>query len=424
MNTAAVCIIGSELVRGVIQDSHGKTISSDLTSAGYTVQEICIVPDDGSIRAVLGRLVDHVDLIITTGGLGPTSDDITRDAVASVYHADLREDPAAKKTLRAIVGDRMNEANLRQAMIPEGFSILPNAAGTAPGFCLEGKIYTLPGPPREKIGMWQHEVLPRIHEYLGNTGKQQRMELSVFLTPESQLEEVCAKAVETVMERIGCERKMMPDWGTRVQPYRISLYLQGSVSARRQEVYELICELLGPGRIVPGDVHCTDIVRQTLSSRGHMVSGAESCTGGLVGKLITDAPGSSSYFWGSAVTYSNEAKKSMLSVSEQTLRDYGAVSERCALEMAEGIRAVSGSDVAFSISGIAGPGGGTDEKPVGTVWFGFSGRLRESSAVRLAFHPFSRDSVRRRAATALLLLLDAYLKGEDLLDIVGEWQYI
>jgi nicotinamide-nucleotide amidase len=242
----------------------------------------------------------------------------------------------------------------------------------------------------------------------------------VFLIPESALEEACSRAVEMVVGDSG----VRPIWGTRVQLLRISLYLQGSSEEIRMAVFEQIRELLGPELVVLGDVEAVDIARRRLLDSGFMVAGAESCTGGLAGKLLTDAGGSSAYMWGSLTTYANSAKQQVLGVSSELLDAYGAVSAECAAAMVEGVRKLSEADVSFSITGIAGPGGGSPEKPVGTVYFGFSaGGGLPDTQVRLSFHAYTRDSVRRRAAVAVCLLLDSYLSGRKLLDIISRWQY-
>ncbi len=424
MKRAAICIIGSELVRGIIQDSHGKTIATDLTRLGYTTTEITIVPDDGSIKRVLERLANSVDLIITTGGLGPTSDDITRDAIADLFGVDLKVDEAAREHLVSQVGSQLNDANLRQVMIPEGFSILPNGHGTAPGFCRPGSFFSLPGPPKEMLPMWNHFVLPNIKEGLGPIRIEERLEVSAMFVPESLLEEACASAVALVAAELGIDPVEMPVWGTRVQLYRISLYLQGGSDQTRRAVLAKLQEDIGEERLVIGDIQAVDILSSLLKERGLTVAGAESCTGGLTGTLLTDAPGSSSYFWGSMVTYANAAKERVLSVDHEILERYGAVSSQTVGEMAEGVLELSGVDATFSISGIAGPDGGSDDKPVGTVWFGFASPGRETEKVSLYFRPYTRDSVRRRAAVCAILLLEQYLKGNKLLDIVNQWQYI
>jgi nicotinamide-nucleotide amidase len=422
--SAALCIIGSELVRGIINDSHAQTIGADLTRLGYEMRKILIIPDDGGIPESLEQLSREADLVITTGGLGPTSDDITRDAVAQVYQAPLEIDEQAKKVLSERVGARLNGANIRQVMIPRGFTVLENPVGTAPGFSLPGKFYALPGPPREMQRMWNRIVMPDLVSRQKRTVDLKRLEASVFLVPESVLEEVCSEAVEKVALRNGLEESRRPVWGTRVQLYRISLYLQGSNEEIRQEVFTELQDMLGEQLIVSGDVQAVDILRQRLIDDKLMIAGAESCTGGLAAKLLTDAPGSSEYMWGSLVTYANDAKQNVLSVDQQILEEYGAVSAACAQAMADGVLSLSQADVSFSITGIAGPGGGSEEKPAGTVFMGFaSAHGLPAQQIKLSFNAYSRDSVRRRSSVAACLLVEQYLSGRKLLDIISRWQY-
>jgi nicotinamide-nucleotide amidase len=422
--TAALCIIGSELVRGIITDSHAQTIGSDLTRLGYEVKKILIIPDDGGIPDVLKQLSVDADLLITTGGLGPTSDDITRDAVAQVYQAPLAIDERAKKVLSDRVGARLNGANIRQVMIPQGFTVLENPVGTAPGFSLPGRFYALPGPPREMQRMWNRIVMPDLLSRQEGSVDLKRFEASVFLVPESVLEELCSAAVEKVAARRGLNEAGRPVWGTRVQLYRISLYVQGSNEDVRQEVFTELQDMLGEQLIVPGDVQAVDILRERLLDQHLRIAGAESCTGGLAAKLLTDAPGSSEYMWGSLVTYANEAKNQVLSVEQRTLEEHGAVSAACAQAMAEGVLNLSHADVSFSITGIAGPGGGSEEKPAGTVFMGFaSANGLPAQQVKLSFNAYSRDSVRRRSSVAVCILAEQYLAGKKLLDIISRWQY-
>ena len=272
--------------------------------------------------------------------------------------------------------------------------------------------------------MWNHVVIPNLQEGLGPIRIEERLEVSVMFVPESLLEEACASAVAEVASQMGVALSEMPVWGTRVQLYRISLYLQGGTKETREAVLVRLQEDIGEERLRAGDVQAVDLLSELLKEKGLTIAGAESCTGGLAGTLLTDAPGSSSYFWGSMVTYANEAKERVLAVAPETLMNFGAVSSQTVKAMAEGVLSLSGVAASFSISGIAGPTGGTEEKPVGTVWFGFSSSFRESEQVSLYFRPYTRDSVRRRAAICAILLLEQYVKGNKLLDIVNQWQYI
>ncbi|MFA5570445.1 MAG: nicotinamide-nucleotide amidohydrolase family protein [Sphaerochaetaceae bacterium] len=417
--TVSLYIIGTELTRGIISDKHGQLLSKELTTLGYEINRMIMVPDDGSIAPLLQQCIKDTDIVILTGGLGPTSDDMTRQVVADIAQVPLVEDPEAYAMLYERIGERIHGANRRQVMIPQDFHPIPNPKGTACGFWGEfdshGKTvrcFALPGPPFEMHHMLYNYVLPQLSAFIGHQGEG-RSEFSCFLTPESKLEEMCKEHARDGIV-----------WGTRVQEHRISLYLNGAQNSSRSAMGEAISDSLGRGLLWEKDIEAVDLVVDILKENNLSISCAESCTGGYVGKLLTEQSGSSSYFWGSLVTYANEAKTKILSVKEETLHTYGAVSEQTAIEMARGALKLSGTDVAISITGIAGPDGGSDEKPVGTLCFGFASKSAPSTAVTLSFTTYGRSSVRRRGAVAALILSYFYVKGEQLLDIIQTWQYI
>jgi nicotinamide-nucleotide amidase len=417
--SAALFIIGTELTRGVIADRHTQVISSQLTQLGYRVDRMVLVPDDGTIGDVLRHCIDNCDLVVMTGGLGPTSDDMTRTIVANLAKVPLVRDREAFDTLHARIGERIWGANEQQTMIPQGFELIPNPLGTAPGF--KGFIpngerqiacVAMPGPPREMNPMFFDQVIPWLAQLIGHDDFS-RSEYSTFLIPESKLEELCKSISFNGMQ-----------WGTRFQDLKISLYLVDGSEADRTEMANRLRSLVGACLVVDGDVQPTTLLTTLLEERGETISTAESCTSGYIAKLLTDQPGSSAWFWGGVASYANEAKKQLLGVRSETLEQEGAVSEACVLEMAEGMRRTSGSDWSLSVSGIAGPDGGTPEKPVGTVWFGFASKTRESTAVKVHIASYGRDSVRRRASVMALILATQYIKGACLLDTVKKWQYI
>lgn len=422
--TVSLCIIGTEITRGIISDKHGNLMARELTNLGYEVNRIDLVPDDGSLGPMLDQIIQEADIVLLTGGLGPTSDDMTRQVVAELAGVPLVVDEQAYKDLYARIGDRIHGANQRQVCIPDGFRILQNPNGTAPGFSgiipigkagerrHEVLCYAMPGPPVEMHAMFYGLVLPELANRIGKHSIG-RDEYSCFLTPESKLEEICSE----------CARDSIL-WGTRVQEHRISLYLNGGSSDSRDAMAKAIGDRLGTGLLIKGNVEVMDLLSDFLVSQNMVMASAESCTGGLVGKLMTDRAGSSAWFWGAVVSYANRAKEQLLGVRAEVLSMYGAVSKETVLAMAEGLSGYTDVDLAISISGIAGPDGGTEEKPVGTVWFGFAGKDMAPTAVKLVFSSYGRSSVRRRAAIAAIMLGYFYLKGGDLLDIVGAWQYI
>ncbi len=417
--SAGLFIIGTELTRGVIADKHCQLLANQLTRLGYHVERMVVVPDDGSIATVLSQAVERCDLLILTGGLGPTSDDLTRSVVAQLANVDLVRDQESFDRLYSRIGERIWGANEQQTMIPAGFVAIANPNGTAAGFRgtiqIDGReivCIALPGPPREMDPMFYDEVLPYLANLAGHDSFD-RSEYSTFLIPEAKLEELCRQASFNGLQ-----------WGTRFQDLKISLYLVGGSLEERTTMANRLKESVGPSLIADGDVSAASLLTDELLKRGETISCAESCTAGLAATLLTDQSGSSAWFWGGVSSYANEAKRTMLAVSQETLDTDGAVSERCAIEMAEGMRSRSQTHWAFSITGIAGPDGGSAQKPVGTVCFGFSGEGRASEAVTVRMSSYGRASVRRKAATVALLLMARYIDGCSLLDTVSKWQYI
>lgn len=416
IKTASICIIGTELTKGIIEDKHSKLLSQELHKLNIKVNQISILNDDGSIEKILSSWLENNDFIFVTGGLGPTSDDLTREAIAKIANVKLIENKKAYDNLYNLVGSRINGANYSQTLIPETFHLLENPLGTAAGFYGEITrnkkstiLFSMPGPPRELKPMFYNLVLPKVKETIG-ISEQESYEYSTFLICESKLEEVC------------CSLKVNDaSWGTRFQDDKISLFITGK---NKDYFIEKLRNKVGKELILDSNKNALYILIDKLKDKNFMISCAESCTGGLCAKLLTDKSGSSSYFSSGIVSYSNEVKNKVLNVKSSTLNKYGAVSVQTVLEMAENVRLLTNSDVSFSISGIAGPLGGTKDKPVGTVCFGFSKKNTKSQAVCLNFTTTTRAGIRKRAAVAAFLLTTFYLEGCSLLDIIDKWEYI
>ena len=410
---ASIIVIGTELTRGIIQDRNSSLISRELTHLGVHVSEIVALPDDGTIKSVLGALMRSSDLVVITGGLGPTSDDMTRYAIAEAAGRELVRDGKCWDFLLSKLGEKAYGANSRQAMIPEGFSAIANRNGTAPGFYGYGGstlLVSLPGPPREMEPMLYESVLPLVKEKL-DLPDVERDEYTSFITAEAKLEELYGSVDPEL------------DWGTRFQDYRISLYVSGKTKAQRDEAVARLRKLVGVHRIEDGQVDALGILISTLEAHGATVSAAESCTGGLASELLTSRPGSSRYMLGSVTSYAPSVKRDVLGVGESTIERYGTVSAECAIEMAEGVLRLTGSDYSLSVTGVAGPD--ADEgKAVGTVHLAFAGGGRKTSSVLLRFSSWGRDSIRRKAVVSAFLLLSAYIEGEDPAAIAGGWEYI
>lgn len=410
---ASFIIIGTELTRGIIQDSHGSLLSRELTHLGIYVAEIVEVPDDGSIEKVLEALMRNNDIVIITGGLGPTSDDMTRPVIAAAAGVPLVRSEDAWKHMLETLGDRAYGPNSRQAMIPEGFSLIRNDNGTAPGFYGYGGstlLISLPGPPREMHPMLYDSVLPLLRDKL-DLPQAERDEYTSFITAEAKLEELYEDADSSL------------DWGTRFQDYRISLYVSGKTRAERDSAIAKLRKKLGEYRLVEGDADAITMAIDALRRSGSTVSVAESCTGGLLSMLLTERAGASEYMLGSVTSYAASVKADVLGVPESVIREKGTVSPECAIAMAEGVRRLTGSDYSVSVTGVAGPD--EDEgKSVGTVHLGFSSARRESVAISVHFSSWGRASIRRKSVVTALLLLSAYISGEDIARIASTWKDI
>jgi nicotinamide-nucleotide amidase len=255
-----------------------------------------------------------------------------------------------------------------------------------------------------------------VMEHLFELPVRKLSEASVFLIGESKLEGACREVFDDAGLFHGIQ------WGTRVQERRISLYLRGGEEPQRFDFLEALRKKLGRELVREGDVSAESLLISALQRKHASFSVAESCTGGMVGSIITSVPGVSPFFSGGCISYSDSFKQTFLNVRKTTLEHYGAVSEECAIEMAEGILAGSGSDAACSITGIAGPSGGSREKPVGTVWLAVAGKSRKSMA-RCFLFGYNRDSIRRRAAVTAMLLSEKFVDGDDALDMCRFWQY-
>ncbi len=411
MKSISLVVIGTELTRGIIEDKHTSVVARELTRLGLNFRESVLVPDDGTIKETLSYLMPRNDAIIITGGLGPTADDMTRSSIASVCGRKLVKNEEAWSHLLDSLAERAYGANERQAYIPDGFELIANPNGTAPGFWGEvGNTFliSLPGPPREMRPMLYDSVIPLLVSKYG-LEEDEREEYSSFVLAEAKLEE-CAEEADSSL-----------GWGTRFQDYKISLYVSGKTRDERDKAIAKLGEIVGEKRLEKGDVSALGLLVDTLKGGNYTISCAESCTGGLASSLLTSLPGSSEYMLGGVVSYSPDVKKKVLGVRENTVMSYGVVSEECAREMAEGVRRLTSSDYSLSITGVAGPDK-SEGKEVGTVCFGFSGKDRETESVTVLFPSWGRDSIRRRSSVTAFILMRAYMNGEDIKGIVSSWR--
>lgn len=408
-----VLSIGTELTRGELVNTNATWLSEQLTELGAEVVEHRTIADDRArIVDELRALGSRVDAIVSTGGLGPTTDDLTAASVAEALGVELHTHLPSLEAIRRRYearGRAMTPAGARMAELPEGAIALPNPVGTAPGFevALGGCVaFFLPGVPREMQAIFRESIASRLAPKLARTSHQ--IHLRTFGLPESEVGERLRGFEERHAGLTVGYRASTPEVEVKIHVRDVDA---ASAETRARSIAEEARTALGDFVFGEREDGFAAVVGEALRSRGWSLALAESCTGGLVGQLVTAVPGSSDYLLLGAVTYSNGAKSSMLGVSPELLRAHGAVSAECAVAMAEGARRLAGSDLAVSLTGIAGPGGGSDAKPVGTVWIALSSGS-ETLVTRQHFGG-DRDLVRLQAAyVALDLVRRAALRLE------------
>ena len=409
---------GSELMLGRVLNTHQQWLCRRLADLGSRVTRQVAVPDTGGdIGAAVSEALGRADLVITTGGLGPTSDDLTRDRIAQLLGRDLHEDAGVLAYIRAYFARRkrtMPEKVYVQALVPEGAVVLPNPNGTAPGLAIEVKpnpfragkaaswLIMLPGPPRELRPMFNDSVVPLLNRVLPPQSEYVCRTLRTAGTAESLVEEQIDGPLKSLVEA-GLEL----GYCARVGQVDVRLAARGAAARQIVSDAEAIVRRLLDARIYGKEEdELETVVVRLLTERKLTLAVAESCTGGCLANRLTNVPGASAVFLCGLVTYSNEAKQKLLGVRPESLAQHGAVSEAVAREMAEGVRRHSGADYALSTTGIAGPSGGTVEKPVGTVFIGLAGP--EGTVVEQQFNSFDRETFKQLTVQQALARL--YLK--------------
>lgn len=373
---AEILSVGTELLMGQIANTDAQFISRRLGELGVTIYRHSTVGDNPArVREALQEALSRSDTVITTGGLGPTEDDLTKEMVAEYFGLEMELHQPSLDALKAFMerfGKKMTPNNLKQAYFPRGCTVMPNACGTAPGCIVEqgGKtVAVLPGPPMELMDMFDRQLAPYLQARSGQVIRSRF--LKIFGLGESN--------VETLLSDLFHSGN--PTLALYCGPGEVTARITARAAAPEkaeammQPVYEEILRRVGEAYYGEG-VNRTpaDAVLELLKNRGETVTFAESCTGGLLCGAFVDCAGASDCLKESFVTYANEAKEQMLGVKSETLARCGAVSGECAREMALGAARAAGADWAVSVTGIAGPGGGTAEKPVGTVWIGVAHR--------------------------------------------------
>jgi nicotinamide-nucleotide amidase len=403
---AEIIAVGSELLTPDRLDTNSLFLTEELNAIGIEVLRKTVVGDDRELLAEAFRdALNRVPLIISCGGLGPTEDDLTRETVADLLGRKLRRNDAILRHIEGrfrSMGREMPEVNVRQAMVPEGAEILENPRGTAPGLWLEDSsraVVLLPGPPRELKPLFREQVLPRLERRVSGVRMHSR-ELRVTGLGESHVE-----------QRILPIYKRFPEVHTTIlaAPGETQIHLRfwTEDAARAKKTLDEIVqgfEIALADRIFSQDGRALEeVVAEQLTLNNATISAAESCTGGLLAQRLTSIAGSSSYFLGGLVCYSNELKTAWADVPAEMIAAKGAVSPEVAVALAEGIRRRVGSTLGVGITGIAGPGGGSDEKPVGTVHVAIShgGGIKE----RGARFPGDREAIRWQASQIALDLV-------------------
>lgn len=397
-----VLTVGDELLRGDVVDTNKTFLCAGLFNLGLPVGSTQSVGDElDSLVETLRELGQRADLVVISGGLGPTDDDRTAEAAARAAGVGRVLDEPSLVAMRerfARIGFVMTPNNENQARIPAGSEALPNVRGTAPGFCLSigrARCFFLPGVPRELEVMFEREVAPR----LAGLGRKRHMRtLRVFRMGESHIDHRL-KGLRIANVSIHYQTRFPENLVKLVSDDAAAL--TQAESAVRERLGDVVYGV--DGETLPKRVG------QALRARGATVAVAESCTGGLIGHLLTEIPGSSDYFRLGVVAYSNDAKIRELGVAVETLADEGAVSRACVQEMAEGVRKKGETTFGLAVSGIAGPGGGSAEKPVGTVHLAVASSA--GSTARALFYPNTRDMVKQLAAHAALALLLGACEG-------------
>lgn len=419
--TAETIAIGSELLVGGRSDGNSLFLADALAAIGIEVRFKTIVGDDQSdIAGVLTAACRRAGIVIMTGGLGPTVDDCTREAVASVTGFRLARRKEAFESMRARLaqwGRTPNRGQLRQALIPSQARVLPNPVGSAPGFALtwrNAQVFALPGVPSEMRAMMQQSVIPFLVDQLDRLKQAPphpvtRVIFHTWGLPESdvdtKLQGLIQKRTPVALGLLASPAGVLVSLTTRAHRSINEAVLQSLAEGVRARLREWV--------YAEGQDTLEEVVGRMLRERGLTVAVAESCTGGLIGYRLTQVPGSSAYVDRGALCYSNQAKTDMLGVPAPLIEQHGAVSPEVAAAMARGIRERSGASVALSVTGIAGPGGATETKPVGLVYIGLDGGGDDVRAKEFRFHG-DRSLIRQRAAQAALDVLRRWLiaRGE------------
>lgn len=407
---------GTELLIGDVVNTNAAWLGQKLAELGIEISRSCVVPDGDAIGIALAEACQRADVVLVTGGLGPTADDVSREGAAAVFGLPLELDDVAMAglvTYFAARGKDVNEHNRRQAMKPRGATMLPNGHGTAPGWYLPAAlgeergvnthVFLLPGPPRELKPMVEKELLPRLRDLLTEGADLECRYFKFTGIGESDI----SMALQADLESIeGLEIGYCLGQGD------VDVRVRGTQQALEAAAH--VCRVNLGEYLVSEDRRLIEqVVIDALREKGQSVATAESCTGGRIASLLTDVSGASEVFGHGFVTYANEAKAKWLGVPAELIERLGAVSAEVAEAMARGCLEVSGADHALAVTGIAGPGGGSDKKPVGTVYVAIASKGHPVE-VRRRYYPGGRDRFKMLTSQAALDFLRRRLAGYPL----------
>ncbi len=410
-----ILVIGNELTSGMTQDTNSSFIARELYEHGWGVSAVMVVGDDSAaIRGGLDCLLEISDALVVTGGLGPTADDITTVAVAGAFGLDLYTDETVLQQLKgrfSSLGIPWTENNAKQAMFPEGAGIIDNAVGTACGFSLDkdGRpVAVIPGVPAEAGKMFSDGVVPIFREKIAYREHVAKRTIKTFGRTESQIDQILS---HEDLEIPGVSIGFYP----RFPEIHLVVTSRDEDRDDVEESLRIVCERIEGKlhRYIFGydDDTMGGVVAALLTDRGLTLSVAESCTGGLITDRLTDVPGSSVFLERGVVTYSNTSKVELLGVPASVIEKNGAVSEEVAILMAEGVKRLAGTDIGLATTGIAGPTGGTEDKPVGTVFIALS--AGEGTTCRRFLFRWDRRRIKEISAQVALNMLRRFLAGSN-----------
>ncbi len=411
---ATIIGIGDELILGQSIDTNSAWLAGHLTAMGFDITEHITLGDHlADLVDTLRRCCASSQVVIATGGLGPTEDDLTRFALAELLGCELKPDPEALRQIAAVfqrIGRPMTQANQVQGLIPAKASIIANRNGTAPGLQAQWqdcRLYFMPGVPAEMKEMFEHAIQPDLTDWMNRQGRPDML-VTRLLHTCGEGESNIGAALKDLMRR-GANPTVNTTAKEGVVTVRINARANSEEAARQliQPIEADILQRIGTYVFGFDQQTMQEVVIDTMRSRNLTLTVAESCTGGFLGQTLTQAPGSSDVFHGGWICYSNTLKMNLLGVNPDDLDQHGAVSEPVVLQLAANARLKSGADLALAISGIAGPGGGSEDKPVGTVWIGLASP-QETQAY--CFHFIGdRERIRIRSVNMALQLLYQYL---------------